>query len=229
MPTSVVIGGTNGIGRHLAEQFARRGDAVVIAGRNGARAKQLARQIGRQHVRGIGIDLALPATIPPALQSVTNIDNLVITALDQVPVKLDQLDIRSAIRLTTIKLVGYAEVVRVLAPRMAPTGSIVLFGGQAKDRPYDGSTMLTTVNAGVSGLIRTLAREIAPRRINAIHPGVVGDSPKWRDRPDHPAIRRTPIGRLVTMDEVAHAVTFLLENTGANAINLPLDGGWLIT
>ena len=77
--------------------------------------------------------------------------------------------------------------------------------------------------------MRTLAREIAPHRINAIHPGIVGDSPKWRDVPDHPAIPRTPIGRLVTMDEVADAMDFLLRNAGVNAQDLHVDGGTLIT
>jgi NAD(P)-dependent dehydrogenase (short-subunit alcohol dehydrogenase family) len=70
--------------------------------------------------------------------------------------------------------------------------------------------------------------EIAPHRVNAIHPSVVGDSPKWREVPDHPAIARTPIGRLVTMAEVADAAEFLLRNKGINAHDLHLDGG-LIT
>jgi NAD(P)-dependent dehydrogenase (short-subunit alcohol dehydrogenase family) len=58
---------------------------------------------------------------------------------------------------------------------------------------------------------------------------VVGDSPKWRDVPEHPHIARTPIGRLVTMEEVADATEFLLRNTGVNAHNLTLEGGLLIT
>jgi len=81
----------------------------------------------------------------------------------------------------------------------------------------------------VSGLIKTLAIEIAPHRVNALHPGVVGDSPKWRDVPEHPHIPRTPIGRLVTMDEVADATEFLLGNAGVNAHDLFVDGGVLVT
>jgi NAD(P)-dependent dehydrogenase (short-subunit alcohol dehydrogenase family) len=58
---------------------------------------------------------------------------------------------------------------------------------------------------------------------------VVGDSPKWRDVPDHPHTQRTPIGRLVTMEEIADATDFLLRNTGINAQNLHVDGGVLAT
>jgi hypothetical protein len=41
--------------------------------------------------------------------------------------------------------------------------------------------------------------------------------------------RARPVGRLVTMGEIAHGVDFLLENTGVNGISLAIDGGWLIT
>ena len=72
--------------------------------------------------------------------------------------------------------------------------------------------------------------ELAPIRVNAIHPAIVGDSPQWGDMaPErHKAlVDRTPIGRLVTMAEVASAARFLLENQAINGINLVVDGGWM--
>jgi NAD(P)-dependent dehydrogenase (short-subunit alcohol dehydrogenase family) len=126
----------------------------------------------------------------------------------------------------TVKLVGYTATIRALRDRFTAGASVVLFGGLAKDRPYPGSTVVTTFNGGIATLINTLALEIAPHRINAIHPGVVGDSPKWlRVRDTHPHIARTPIGRLVTMDEVVGAVEFLLGNGAMNGTNLIVDGG----
>ena len=77
--------------------------------------------------------------------------------------------------------------------------------------------------------MKTLAVEIAPHRVNGLHPGVVGDSPKWRGVPNHPHAVRTPIGRLVTMDEIADATEFLLRNSGVNAHDLFVDGGFLAT
>jgi NAD(P)-dependent dehydrogenase (short-subunit alcohol dehydrogenase family) len=102
---------------------------------------------------------------------------------------------------------------------------VVLFGGLAMLRPYPGSTMVTTFNGGVSGLVRTLAVELRPHRVNALHAGIVGDSPKWREVPNHATTSRTPIGRLVTMAEVADAAEFLLRNGGVNALDLFVDGG----
>ncbi len=89
--------------------------------------------------------------------------------------------------------------------------------------------MVTTHNGGVSGLVKTLAIEIAPHRVNGLHPGAVGDSPKWREVSRHPHLPRTPIGRLVTMDEIADATEFLLLNHGVNAHDLFVDGGIQVT
>ena len=97
---------------------------------------------------------------------------------------LAEYDIGRALRLVTLKLVGYTEVIHALAPRLAPDSSILLFGGQALRRPYPGSTTITTVNGGVTGLMRTLIQQLAPIRVNAIHPGVVGDSPDGSSKPE---------------------------------------------
>jgi NAD(P)-dependent dehydrogenase (short-subunit alcohol dehydrogenase family) len=228
MATSVIVGGSGGLGRVIAQRLADRGDHVVITGRSSARAEQVAAEIGGL-TRGIAVDLSRPATIAESLAAVTTVDNLVITAIEQGANSLEKFDIDHAIRAVTIKLVGYTETVRVLRPRFAPGASVVLFGGLAKERPYPGSTMVTAFNGGVSSLVKTLAIEISPHRVNALHPGVVGDSPKWRAVANHPAAARTPIGRLVTMDEVVDATEFLLRNSGVNAHDLFVDGGIRVT
>jgi NAD(P)-dependent dehydrogenase (short-subunit alcohol dehydrogenase family) len=225
---SVIVGGSSGLGRVIAERLASRGDEVVVTSRDAPRAEAVAREIGAG-ARGLALDLARPETISDALADILEVDNLVITAIEQAVNSLRQFDIEQAVRSVTVKLVGYTEVVRVLHPRFAAGASVVLFGGLAKDRPYPGSTMVTAFNGGVSGLTRTLAVEIAPHRVNALHPGVVGDSPKWRDVTEHPHISRTPIGRLVTMADVADATEFLLRNAGVNAHDLVVDGGVLVT
>lgn len=228
MTVSVIVGGTGGLGRLLAQRFADRGDEVVITSRTMATAEAAAQEIGG-HTRGRALDLVRPETIAEALSDVAEVDNLVITAIEQTPNSIRELDIAAAVRVVTIKLVGYAETVRVLHARFRPGASVVLFGGIAKERPYPGGTMITVINGGISGLLKTLAVEIAPHRVNAIHPGIVGDSPKWRNVPNHPHVPRTPLGRLVTMAEVADAVDFLLTNTGINAQDLHIDGGVLVT
>jgi NAD(P)-dependent dehydrogenase (short-subunit alcohol dehydrogenase family) len=228
MTTSVVVGGSSGIGEFIARRFADRGDEVVITSRDHSRAQQVASSIGGR-TRGIALDLADPASIESSLSEVTDVDQLVVTAIEQSINTLADFNIEAATRAVTVKMVGYTEVVRVLRSRFAPQAAVVLFGGLAKDRPYPGSTMVSAFNGGITALVRTLAIELAPHRINALHPGVVGDSPKWRDVPDHPHVQRTPLGHLVTMQEVAEATDFLLRNSGVNGQNLIIDGGLLAT
>jgi len=227
----VVVGGTVGLGRELAQAYADESREVVVTGRDQGRADAAAKEIGGS-VRGIGFDLAAPHTIAAALADVGPVDHLVLAAIERDTNKVQEYDIESALRLVTLKLVGYTEVIHTLLPRLGESSSILIFGGLARDRPYPGSTTVTTVNGGVTSMVRTLVIELAPRRVNALHPAIVGDSPQWVDMPDErrkALVDRTPIGRLVTMAEVVGACRFLLENQAINGINLSVDGGWMCT
>jgi NAD(P)-dependent dehydrogenase (short-subunit alcohol dehydrogenase family) len=227
----VVIGGTSGIGKEVARHYAGLGRPVVLSGRDAARAQAVAEELGGETTSGIGVDLARPETIAGALAGVGPVAHLVIAAIERDENHVRTFDTERATRLTTLKLVGYVEVVHVLLDRLADDSSIVLFGGLARDRPYPTSTIVTTVNGGVSTLVNTMAFELAPVRVNAIHPGVVGDSPYWAVKP--PAVldatrARTPTGRLATMADIVDATVFLLENPSVNAVNLRVDGGTLV-
>jgi NAD(P)-dependent dehydrogenase (short-subunit alcohol dehydrogenase family) len=224
----VVVGGTQGLGRELAKSYADDGRDVIVTGRDQARADAAASEIGGS-ARGIGFDLAEPHSIAERLANVGDVESLVLAAIERDVNKVREYDIDGALRLVTLKLVGYTEVVHALIPRLGDDSAILVFGGLARDRPYPGSTTVTTVNGGVTSLVRTLVIELAPIRVNALHPAIVGDSPQWIDMPPerHEAlVQRTPIGRLVTMAEVVGASRFLLENQAINGINLAVDGGW---
>ena len=228
----IVIGGTAGIGREIAQRAAGRGDDVVVTGRDAERTAEIAREIEGNtpgSARGIALDLADPAALAAKLADVGSVDHLVIAAIERDMNTAAKYDVARAQRLVLLKLVGYTEVVHALLPKMTPSAAIVLFGGLAKDRPYPGSTTVSTVNGGVIGMVHTLAVELAPIRVNAIHPGIVGDSPFWAGKPLDHVISRTPLGRLATMEEVAKAAEFLLFNGAVNGVNLPVDGGWLLT
>lgn len=223
----LVVGGTGGIGREIARHYHERGHAVTITGRDADRSAEIAAGVGTG-VTALAVDLAQPEMIGEALAAVGPVSRLVLTAIDRDSNPIREYTIDRAITLTTMKLVGYTETVHVLLNRLADDSSIVLFGGRAKDRPYPGSTTVTTVNGGVSSLIRTLAIQLAPIRFNAIHPGIVGDSPFWKDKSLDAVIERTPTGRLATMADVVDATVFLLENPAMNGTNLYVDGGWML-
>jgi NAD(P)-dependent dehydrogenase (short-subunit alcohol dehydrogenase family) len=224
----VVVGGTQGLGRELGQSYADDGRDVVVTGRDQFRAETAANEIGGR-TRGIAFDLAEPHAIADRLADIGDVDYLVLAAIERDVNKVAEYDIDAALRLVVLKLVGYTEVIHALGSRLGDDSSILVFGGLARDRPYPGSTTVTTVNGGVTSLVRTLVIELAPTRVNALHPAIVGDSPQWRDMPPErlqALVQRTPIGRLVTMAEVVNASRFLLENEAINGINLVVDGGW---
>lgn len=223
----VIVGGTGGLGLDLASHYAAAGHNVVITGRDAASASVRASEVG-QTVKGIGFDLAKPETIAPALADVGPVSRLVLTAIARDNNPIREYNFETATYLATMKLVGYSETIHALIPQMDDDSSVVLFGGRAKDRPYPGSTTVTAVNGGVSSMIRTFAIELAPIRFNAIHPGIVGDTPFWEGKDLDAVVKRTPTGRLVTSADIVAATVFLLENKSVNGINLYVDGGWML-
>ena len=228
--SAIIIGGTEGIGNVVARLMLARGDKVVITGRDRAKAEGAAASLG-SGAKGLGVDLAKPHDIAGALAEVEGpINHVVITAVLRDANSVRDYDVNRAINLSTMKLVGYPAAVNALLPKLAADASIVLYGGLAKERPYPGSTTVTSVNGAVTSMVRTLALELAPVRVNAIHPGIVGDSPYWVDKKQalEATIARTPTRRLATMDDVASATLFLLDNGSVNGVNLNIDNGWLL-
>ncbi len=231
--TIVVVGGTSGIGLEIAKDAIARGEHVVLTGRDLENAQAIAATLGG-NATGLSVDLSEPATIAESLKSVGPINGLVLAAIERDANTVREYSIERAIRLVTLKLVGYTETVHTLIDRMeasVATG-IVLFGGRAKDAPYPGSTTVSTINGGVEGLIQTLALELAPIRVNGIHPGIIGNSPFWANKPEgvlDAYESRTPGGALATMEDVVGATRFLLDNKGVSATSLYVDRGWRTT
>lgn len=231
--TIVVIGGTSGIGLEIARDCITRGDRVVITGRDQARSDEIAASLGPA-ASAVALDISEPTTISEQLKPVGQVHGLVLAAIERDQNTIRDYNIQRAVRLVTLKLVGYAETVHTLLDRLEPSvdTGIVLFGGRAKDLPYPGSTTVSSINGGVMGLVNTLALELAPMRVNALHPGIIGDSPFWAGKPDgvlEQYEKRTPGGQLATMEDVVGATQFLLRNRGVSAVNLYVDRGWAIT
>ncbi|HMB74740.1 MAG TPA: SDR family oxidoreductase [Gammaproteobacteria bacterium] len=225
----LIVGGTGGIGRALAERYAKLGSDVIITSRDAGRASAAAAEIG-PNVRGIALDIAEPEKIAAMLADIGVIDRLLIVAVERDHNSVRNYDIAKARRGVTVKLVGYTEIVHTMLDRFSDDASVVIFGGLAADRPYPGSTTITMVNGAVKSMIKTMAVELAPIRFNAIHPGIIGDTPAWADKPEALEVvrARTPGGRLATTEDVVDAVKFLFNNRGVNGVNLVVDGGWTL-
>ena len=143
----VVIGGTSGLGLDVARRYVDKGFSVVIAGRDLDRCSDIGRGIGADSV---ALDLSEPATIARGLATVGPVRALVLASIERDSNSVADYDIGRATRLVTLKLIGYTEVVHQLKDRFLPEASVVLFGGLAKERPYPGSTTVSTRSTAAS-------------------------------------------------------------------------------
>jgi NAD(P)-dependent dehydrogenase (short-subunit alcohol dehydrogenase family) len=90
--------------------------------------------------------------------------------------------------------------------------------------------VVCAVNGALHSLVRALAVELAPARVNALSPGWV-DTPAWdrigadKERRLADRARTLPVGRIGTVADLAHAGVYLLENGYTTGEVLHVDGG----
>ena len=206
-----------------------RGDSVDITGRDRAKAEAAAEALGAG-ATGLGVDLSKPHDIAAALAECRGRDHIVITAILRDANTVRDYDIDRAIKLVDDEA-GWLYRRDPRAAAQAHPGCL----DRAVRRPRQGAA-LSGLDDGdlrqraVTTMVHTLAMELAPMRVNAIHPGIVGDSPAWAERrgaerPNRPHAHE----RLATMNDVASAALFLLDNQSINGVNLNIDNGWLLT
>jgi NAD(P)-dependent dehydrogenase (short-subunit alcohol dehydrogenase family) len=130
------------------------------------------------------------------------------------------------------KLWGYANVVQLGAPLLRDDGCIVLVSGAPARRPKQGQVALASVGAAVEELARSIAPELAPKRINVVSPGIIatpmfGAESEARSKQLASATAKNLIPRPGAPEEVASAILFVVKNRFVTGTTIDVDGGWL--
>jgi NAD(P)-dependent dehydrogenase (short-subunit alcohol dehydrogenase family) len=223
----VVIGGTSGIGRSIAEHAAAAGARVTVAARNPGPAGD-SRPAG---VQAEQVDLTSTASIEALFERVGGFDHLVLSAGQGAIGTVRELSSAQARTSMDIKFWGYYDAVRAAADRIAKDGSIILLGGGSSRKHAPGRPMLAAVNAALEAFGKANAIDLAPVRVNVIAPGVV-DSPAYARLPVE--VRQgmlggyaasVPVGRVGLPEDVASAAMFLMTNTNVTGTVIDVDGG----
>jgi NAD(P)-dependent dehydrogenase (short-subunit alcohol dehydrogenase family) len=173
----VIVGGTSGMGRAVAEVAHANGAQVLVVGRDADKAERVAGEIG-DRAQGVACDLTDPEAIKGLGSTLEHVDHLVLSSAALVYAPFAEMSVDEARKVMDGKFWGYFQTVQTLAPKMPPAGSITMFSGLASDRPGPGTAIVTAVNAAVEGLVRSLAVELSPIRVNGVSPGVV-DTEGW--------------------------------------------------
>lgn len=228
---TIVIGGSSGIGLAVAHHFLACGSSVVITGRSVRKLLEV-RDASGGKLEVASFDASSNADCRTFFQAQREFDHLVLCANSGGafgPFK--DMDDAAWRKYFDNKLWVYLLCIREAIPKLKSGGSITMVNGGAGRFGVPGMSALAVVNGGLDALVRPLALELGPTRVNAIAPGVI-DTPYWHKMPDADreamyakASAGVPAKRVGTADEVAHAAHFLATNSYVTGIVLDVDGG----
>lgn len=229
----VVLGGTSGIGLATAREALAQGADVRVVSR---RQSSLDAAVGAlPSLTGQTADLTDPAAVRALFDGIGEFDHLVFTAGEPLTLtKLDTLDLGKAREMFNLRYFGALSAVQAAAPYFRQGGSITLTSGIASERPGPGWALGASVCGSVNALVRALAVELAPIRVNAISPGVVRTD-LWRDmaESDREAMyreigARIPAGRVGEVTDVARAYLYCMTHPWTTGTVLTVDGGTVL-
>jgi 3-oxoacyl-[acyl-carrier protein] reductase len=216
---AVVTGSARNIGRAIAHALADAGAAVVINAKSSAAdADAVVREVreaGGQAVAKIA-DVGQPegatSLIDAAIAAFGRLDILVNNAAVRREIDFEKLDYQEWRAITATILDGAYLCAHAAAPYLiaAGGGSIVNIGGLSSYTGAARRAHVIAAKAGLVGLTRALAHDLAPHRItvNCVAPGLI-DTERRGPEPAHHATHATLVGRRGTPEEIAAVVRFL--------------------
>ncbi|MEM8735611.1 MAG: SDR family oxidoreductase [Planctomycetota bacterium] len=227
----LVLGGTSGIGLSVVQQLVSEGAKVQAASRNPARANDLVDASVPLHA----VDVRDEAAMENLFAEVGELNYLVCTATggERSVGPFLEMDIKGY-KNSFDKLWGYANAVRYGTQNLTETGAIVLVSGAPARRAKPGQVSLASVGGAVEAFARTIAPEIAPRRINVVSPGLIctpmfGETAEAQQETLATPTAKHLIPRPGKAEEVADAILFLLKNSFVTGTTVDVDGGWLLS
>ncbi len=228
---TVVIGGSTGIGLATARMAATAGARVAITGRSQDKL-DAARASITGDVTIHPFDGRDRSAMAAFFGEIGAFDHLVLTMnTGGGMAPLTELDDGRFRTVFDNKFWPYVDAIRHAMTTLNENGSIVMVTGAAGRKAVPGATGIAATNGALMAMLGPLALELAPRRINAVSPGVI-DTPYWETVSDErrsqlfeTATSRLPVHRVGTSEDVAEAIMFAMTNPFTAGAIIDCDGG----
>ena len=228
--TAVVLGGTSGIGLATAVMLSARGAQVHVTGRDQGRLDAVREKYPDIEVHssdGRSRDAA-----QELFASIGSIDWLVLALSGGAGAgPLASLDLDALRGAFDAKFWAQLTSAQVALPHLAPDGSITFIGAASARSSIPGTAGLAAVNGAIEAMVKPLAVELAPIRVNAVSPGIT-DTPWWsgmpaemRDSYFEQARTVLPVRRIASPDDVAESVVLVATNPNLTGTVIESDGG----
>ena len=226
---ALVFGGTSGIGLAACEQLIDKGAEVIAISRDPSKANSFK----HNRLSFESCDVRIEDEVKQIFEKYAPFDILVSAATGGSRaagpfLEMDMLGFKSSFD----KLWGYANIVRFGTNYLSSDGTIVLVSGAPARRMKPGQIALSAVGGAVENLVRGVAKEIAPKRINSVSPGLI-DTPMFSQEGEDRKIflnsmtEANTIKRAGKPEEVAKGIIFVIENEFVTGTTVDVDGGWI--
>src|SRR5262245_13090246 len=226
--TVVVIGGSAGIGFETARLARQEGADVIITGRDPDRLDRAGGELG---ARCEAFDATDFARLGEFFDELSMIDHVLVTGPGPYYAPLAEFDVEAARRDVDAHLLLPVEVARHAGPKVRPPGTLLFIGGTGGRRTAPGLTLIAALTAAQPAMIKNLALELAPVRVNVIAAGFVDTPLSARllgDQLDErrEQLRKTlPVGRVIGLADIAALAIHLMINTALRGGTFDIDGG----
>jgi NAD(P)-dependent dehydrogenase (short-subunit alcohol dehydrogenase family) len=236
--TVVITGASRGLGRGCALAFAAEGAEVVLLARNAKQLSELAREIGADggNARALTCDVTRAAEVQEIFRTLERCDVLVNNAGTNHPQPFLDVDLKTLDELLALNVrsmfVTAQAAARVMA--RARAGVIINMSSQMGHIGAPNRTVYCTTKHAIEGLTKAMAVELGPVgiRVNAVAPTFIETPMTQPFLADEmfrgEVLKKIPLGRIGTIDEVVAAVTFLASPAASliTGISLRVDGGY---
>lgn len=227
---AVIFGGTSGIGLATAKRLVAMGAHVIAISRNPDKAGDVPAGITLKKC-----DVLDREALKALFKECAPYDILVSAATGGTRAVGPFLEMdMDGYKASFDKLWGYANVVRFGAQHLSDDGAIVLVSGAPARKSRPGQVAIGSVGGAVEALVRAIAAELAPKRINIVSPGTI-DTPMVAAQGDERAAfyKKLTAGNIIpragTADEVAQGIVFMIQNDFVTGTTIDVDGGWLLS